>query len=110
MSTTVAPIVFTISNTCLNELTGACDKAVPNPTQKGQMNVTLSRECAEALWNALINALKGPAPAGKKKGGKTSTTVRQKSGRPTGSSPRSSSPKSSAPKSGSTSGRSGKGS
>jgi len=89
MATTVQPIVFTISTTCLNELTGACQKAVPNPTQPGQMNVTLSRACAEAVWNALMNALKGPAPAAKKKGGKTTTTVRQKSGRPTGSSARS---------------------
>ena len=89
MATTVQPIVFTISNTCLNELTGACEKAVPNPTQPGQMNVTLSRACAEAVWNALLEALKGPAPASKKKGGKTSTSVRQKSGRPTGSSARS---------------------
>jgi len=89
MATTVQPIVFTISTTCLNELTGACQKAVPNPTQPGQMNVTLSRTCAEAVWNALMNALKGPSPAAKKKGGKTTTTVRQKSGRPTGSSARS---------------------
>ena len=89
MATTVQPIVFTIPNTCLNELTGACEKAVPNPTTPGQMNVTLSRACAEAVWNALIEALKGPAPAAKKKGGKTTTTVRQKSGRPTGSSSRS---------------------
>jgi hypothetical protein len=89
MATPVQPVVFTISTTCLNELTGACDKAVPTPGSKDQMNVTLSRACAEALWNALIEALKGPAPAGKKKGGKTSTSVRQKSGRPTGSSARS---------------------
>jgi hypothetical protein len=85
---TPIPVIFTISTACLTELTAACQNAVPG-TAPNTKNVSVSRPCAEETWNALMIGLKGPAPASKKKGGKTSTSVRQKSGRPTGSSPRS---------------------
>jgi|GEM_PF-6889906 hypothetical protein len=81
----LAPVNFTISAKCLKELA----TGLSNATGTDPKTVTVSRVCAEETWNALLAALKGPAPAGKKKGGKTSTSVRQKSGRPTGSSARS---------------------
>ena len=81
----LSPVNFTISAACLTELSTALGKA----TGTDPKTVTVSRPCAEEVWNALMTALKGPTAAGKKKGGKTSTSVRQKSGRPTGSSARS---------------------
>src|SRR5438045_3285025 len=69
----LAPVIFTISAACLKELsTGLANASGTDPK-----TVTVSRTCAEETWNALMTALKGPAPAAKKKGGKTSTTVRQ---------------------------------
>jgi hypothetical protein len=81
----LAPVNFTISAACLKELSTALGAA----TGTDPKTVTVTRPCAEETWNALMTALKGPAPAAKKKGGKTTTSVRQKSGRPTGSSARS---------------------
>jgi len=83
----LAPVNFTLSESFQAELLAALQKSIAAKSK----TVTVSRPCAEATWNALMAALKGPSPANKKKGGKTSTSVRQKSGRPTGSSNRSAS-------------------
>lgn len=83
----LSAVNFTLSSKAsLTELSAACQKAIAANT----LTVSVSRPCAEDLFNALVAAMKGPTPASKgKKAAKTSTSVRQKAGRPTGSSGRS---------------------
>ncbi|HEX7155101.1 MAG TPA: hypothetical protein VF618_26760 [Thermoanaerobaculia bacterium] len=67
MATSTTNVTVKLSKDCLTSIQKGVD------VDAGTLTIPLT--CAEALWQALTTALKGPSNKKKSKGGKTTTTV-----------------------------------
>jgi hypothetical protein len=65
-TTPLPPVTVTLSTSCLNSI----KNGIVQTSGASTGTLTVPLPCAEELWNALLNALKGPSGK-KKKGGES---------------------------------------